>query len=189
MSDTLGVGNLFRVEPDDPASLSLMWAVGEEVNTNHKRPAGVADCLQRSEHGVSASSSEISAVLKSEPTRAALSDKSDGFKEEARPFAFDSAAFRVGAGDVLTGRTSDEDVGQSSEVGKNSFFREGSNVIVNQNPRIVLCVKCAPPGYILASRKCLESGPVHSERPSAGCRTEKIKHLHPCLLKSTGARS
>lgn len=84
--------------------------VGADVaSTDHKRPAGVADGLQRSEDGVSAPSSEISAVLKSEPTRADFSDDADGFEVEAAPLAFDALAFGVGWADVLAGRASDDD--------------------------------------------------------------------------------
>ena len=78
----MGVGNLCDIAADEPASGPFM--VGADVSsTNHERPAGVAECFQRSEDGVSASSSEISAVLKSEPTRAALSDDADRIEEEA----------------------------------------------------------------------------------------------------------
>lgn len=86
------------------------------VSTHHARFAGVAERFQRSEQPVSTASSEISAVLKSEPARAAISDQADGFEVEARPLAFDSLAARVGAGDVLARRRSDDDVGEHPKV-------------------------------------------------------------------------
>lgn len=79
------------------------------VATDHERPAGVAEVLQLTEHPVSAPSSEVSAVLKSEPTRADFSDDADGFEVEAAPLAFDALAFGVGWADVLAGRASDDD--------------------------------------------------------------------------------
>ena len=86
------------------------------VSTHHARFAGVAEHLQFIEQPVSAASSEISAVLKSEPARAAISDQADGFEVEARPLALDPLAFRVGAGDVLARRRSDDDVGEHPKV-------------------------------------------------------------------------
>lgn len=67
------------------------------VSTHHTRFDGVAERFQFSEQPVSAASSEIRAVLKSEPARAAISDKPDGFEVEARPLAFDPFALGVGA--------------------------------------------------------------------------------------------
>lgn len=91
--------------------------VGADVaSTHHARFAGVAERFQRIEQPVRAASSQISAVLKSEPARAAISDKADGFEVEARPLAVDPLAFGVGAGDVLAGRRSDDDVGEHPEV-------------------------------------------------------------------------
>jgi hypothetical protein len=74
------------------------------VSTNHEEPAGVVECFQCGLDPVSAPSSEISAVLKSEPTRSALSDNADGFEVEARPLAIDTLAFGVSAADVLARR-------------------------------------------------------------------------------------
>jgi len=101
-SDFRGVGKLFCVTADDPRALPLMIGA-DVVATNHDRPAGVVEAFQLTEHPVSAASSEVSAVLKSEPTRADFSDDADGFKEEPRPFAIDALAFGVGAADVLAG--------------------------------------------------------------------------------------
>lgn len=107
------------------------------VSTHHARFDGVAECFQRSEHCVSPSSSEIRAVLKSEPTRSAFSDDAYGFEEEAAALAFDALPFGVGAADVLAGRASDDGFGEISEIGNNSICREGSNVIVEHHARVV----------------------------------------------------
>jgi hypothetical protein len=109
-------------------------------SSHHARFAGVAERLQEKEQPVSAASSQISAVLKSEPARAALSDKPDGFEVEARPLAFDSPAFGVGAGDVLARRRADDDVGEHPKVGKKSSCREGAHVLVESDMGIVLRV-------------------------------------------------
>jgi hypothetical protein len=93
---------LLDVTADDPRALPLMIGT-DVVATNHDRPAGVVEAFQLTENPVSAASSEVSAVLKSEPTRADLSDDADGFEEEARPFAVDAFALGVGAADVLAG--------------------------------------------------------------------------------------
>lgn len=81
------------------------------ASTDHERPAGVAEFFQCSEHEVCASSSEISAVLKSEPTRADFSDDADGFEVETAPLAFDAFAFGVGWADVLARGAPDDDSG------------------------------------------------------------------------------
>ena len=80
------VGNLVDVEANDPGSGPFVvrahaGAALSVASTDHERPAGVAEAFQRSEDPVCALSSEISAVLKSEPTRAAFSDDADGFEE------------------------------------------------------------------------------------------------------------
>jgi len=86
--------------------------VGADVaSTDHKRPAGVAEFFQCREGEVCASSSEISAVLKSEPTRADFSDDAGCFEVEAAALAFDAFTFGVGGADVLAGRASDNDSG------------------------------------------------------------------------------
>lgn len=109
-SEAIGVGNLGEVASDEPRPRALV--VGSDIaSTDHERPAGVAEFFQCSEHEVCASSSEISAVLKSEPTRADFSDDADGFEVEAAAVAFDAFAFGVGGADVLAGRTSDDDSG------------------------------------------------------------------------------
>ena len=73
---------MLDIAGEEPAAGSLV--IGPDVaSTNHDRPAGVADCLQRSDDGVSAASSEISAVFKSCPTRSDFSDDADCFEVEA----------------------------------------------------------------------------------------------------------
>ena len=125
--------------------------VGTDIfSSHHARFAGVAERFQEKEQPVSAASSEVSAILKSEPARAALSDKPDGFEVEARPFAVDSLAFGVGAGDVLAWRRSDDDVGEESEVGNKSSCREGADILVESDMGIVLRVENAAPLYDLA---------------------------------------
>jgi len=128
-SEAMGVGNLPDIASDEPGPGPLV--IGADVSsTNHERPAGVAEILQRSEHGVSAPSSEISAVLKSEPTRAALSDDADCLEKEAGTLAFDALALGVCRADVLAWRASDNDVGQETEVSDKSVCRERSNVVI-----------------------------------------------------------
>lgn len=116
----IGVGNLIEVASDDPAPGALV--VGSNVSsTNHERPAGVAECFQRSEDGVSSPSSEIRAVFKSEPTRAAFSDEADRIEVEAAALAFDAFALGVGAADVLARRASDDGVGKAVTVPNKSI--------------------------------------------------------------------
>jgi len=150
-------------------------------STNHDRPAGVAECFQRSEHCVSSSSSEIRAVLKSEPTRASFSDNSDCFEEEAAALAFDAFAFGVGAGNVLAGWASDDCVGEISEIGNNSICREGSNVIVEHHARVIHGIECTAPIDELTCSDCLKSGPVEAERPATSGRAEKVENSHAAL--------
>jgi hypothetical protein len=134
-----GVGKLAGVIADEPGSLADV--VGADIrSTHHARLAGVAERFQVIEQPVSAASSEISAVLKSEPARAAISDKADGFEVEARARAIDPFAFGVSAADVLAGRAADDDVGQGAKVGNKSSCREGAHVFVKSDMGIVLCV-------------------------------------------------
>jgi hypothetical protein len=133
------------------------------VSTHHARLAGVAERFQCIEQPVSAASSEVTAVLKSEPARAAISDQTDGFDVETRPFAFDTFAFGVGAGDVLARRAADNDVGQEAEIGNKSSCVEGSDVIIEADMREILRIKDAPPFDDLASGDGDESGSVQTE--------------------------
>lgn len=144
-------------------------------STNHERLRGVADSLQRSEDPVCAASSEISAVLKSEPTRLAFSDNSDGFEEQSGLLAIDAETFCVGAGDVLAGRASDNDAGQTAEVSPESFSGKGANIVIDQHVRVVLRVERAPPFDILACGDRLVSCTMHAERPAAGGRAEQVE--------------
>ncbi|ODU22791.1 MAG: hypothetical protein ABS87_01075 [Sphingomonas sp. SCN 67-18] len=147
--------------------------IGADVcSTNHERPAGVADSLQRRDDRVSAPSSEISAVLKSEPTRADFSDDPDGFEEQAGPFAFDAFAFGVCAADVLAWRASDNDVGEETEVGNKSGCRESADVVIDRNPGIVLAVEDATPFDVFAGGDGAIAGAVHAEGPAARRRAE-----------------
>nr|WP_236626853.1 hypothetical protein [Sphingomonas sp. MM-1] len=165
------------IAPDEPGPGAFM--VGPDVSsTNHERPAGVADCLQSREHGVRAPSSEISAVLKSEPTRAALSDEADGFEVEARPFAFDTFSLGVGATDVLAGRASDDDGWKVSEIVEKSACAEGSNVIIDLHAGVVFGIERSPPRDHLAGRHRAIAGPVHAERPAPGGGAEQVQHAH-----------
>jgi len=133
--------------------------VGAEISsTHHARFAGVAERRQRIEQSVRAASSEMSAVLKSEPARAAVSDQTDGFVVEPRPLAIDPASLDVGDRDVLAGRTADDDVGQEAEVGNKSSCREAAYVPVEAGIRIVLRVEDAAPLDDLARRHGDEAG-------------------------------
>lgn len=151
------------------------------VSTDHERPAGVAERFQRSEDRVCAPSSEISAVLKSEPTRSDFSDDANGFKEETGALAFDALTLGVGAGDVLAGRASDDDAGKSSKVCEQAGRRERADIVIDGDPRIVLGIERAPPVDRLARGHSLEARTMHAERPAAGSSAEKVKdgQRHP----------
>lgn len=152
---------MLDIAPDDPTPGPFV--IGSDVSsTNHKRPAGVAEFFQRSEDGVSAPSSEIRAVFKSEPTRTALSDDADGFEVEPAALAFDTFTFGVGAGDVLARRASDDDGRKSSEISKNSICREGANIVIYPDAWVILLVKSTAPIDELASRHCREACPMHA---------------------------
>ncbi len=148
------------------------------VSTHHARFDGVAERFQLSEQPVSAASSEISAVLKSEPARAAISDKADGFEVEAGPLAVDPFALGVGAGDVLARRAADDDVGQESEIGNKSGCGEAADVVVESDMGIVFRVKDAPPFDDLAGGDGDEAGTVQAERPAARRGAEEVERAH-----------
>jgi len=175
-SEAIGVGNLREIASDEPASGPFM--IGADVSsTNHDRPAGVADCLQRSEDGVSAPSSEIRAVLKSEPTRSAFVDDADRFEVEARPLPIDTFAFGVGAADVLAGRASDDDGRKSSKISEKSVCRKGADIIVNLHAGVVFGIEGAAPGLDLAGRNRAEASAMHAERPATGSGAEEVENL------------
>ena len=172
-----GVGKLFGVVADEPGPLADM--VGADIiSTHHARFDGVAERFQFIEQPVSAASSEIRAVLKSEPARAAISDQTDGFEIEARPFAVDATPFGVGAGDVLTRRAADNDVGQDSEIGNKSSCGETAHVVVESDMGIVLCVEDTPPLDDLAGGDRDEAGTMQAERPTAGRCAEQVERQH-----------
>ncbi|ANV26864.1 hypothetical protein BA939_23605 [Rhizobium sp. S41] len=149
--------------------------IGSDVpSTYHERPAGVAECFQCSEDGVSAPSSEIRAVFKSEPTRTAFSDDADCFEVEPAALAFDAFAFCVGAGDILARGASDDDRRESSGISNNSICCERADIVIDKDIRVVLLIDCAAPIDVLAGRYRLEACTVHSERPTAGRCAEKI---------------
>ena len=145
------------------------------VSTHHARFAGVAERFQRIEQPVSAASSEVTAVLKSEPARAAISDQTDGFEVETGALALDPFAFGVGAGDILARRAADDDVGEESEIGNKSSCREGSDVVVEADMREILRIADAPPFDDLAGGDGDEAGAVQAERPAARRGAEEIE--------------
>lgn len=150
--------------------------IGADVlSTNHERPAGVADRLHCAEHGIRASSSEISAVLKSKPTRADFSHDSDRLEIEARSRAFDALALGVGAADILARGASDDDGGKETEISQKSLCRKGANIFVKPHIWIVFGVERAAPIDLLAGGHGVESGAVEAQRPSAGGGAEKIE--------------
>ena len=171
------------------------------VSTHHARFDGVAERFQFSEQPVSAASSEIRAVLKSEPARAAISDQTDGFEVEARPFAVDASPFGVGAGDVLARRAADDDVGQDSKVGNKASCCEAAHVLVESDMGIVLCVKDAPPFDDFAGGDGDEAGAVQAKGPAARRGAEEVERAHhsqspyslsqnrPCSSASRRSRS
>ena len=131
---------MFRVEADEPRTAAD--TVGADVSsTHHARFAGVAERFQRIEQPVSAASSQVSAVLKSEPARAAISDQTDRFEIEPRPLAIDPEPFDLRDRDVLAGRAADDDVGEKSEVGNKSGCCERPDVFVEEDMRVVLRVE------------------------------------------------
>ena len=148
------------------------------VSTHHARFDGVAERFQFIEQPVSAASSQISAVLKSEPARAAISDQADGFEVEARPFALDAFPLGVGAGDILARRAADDDVGKDAKVGNKSSCRESTDVVVDADMRIVLCVKDAPPLDDFAGGYGEEAGAMQAERPASGRCAEQVEGAH-----------
>ena len=147
------------------AVLFIVAGLGWTVLTL-QRSDFVTSANQFIEQPVSAASSEIRAVFKSEPARAAISDQADGFEIEARPLAVDPFALGVGAADVLAGRATDDDVGQDSKVGNKASCRESAHVLVESDMWIVLCIKDAPPFDDFGGDGD-EAGAVQAERPAA----------------------
>lgn len=180
-----GVPNLFEIASDDPATGPLM--VGADVaSTNHKRPAGVVDTFQCSDDGVSAPSSEISAVLKSEPTRSHLSDDADSFEVEARTLAFDAAPLGVGAADVLAGRGADDDGWEAPMIAKKSGCREGADIVIDFHAGVVFGVDGAAPCLDLARSERAVTGSMHAERPTAGGSAEEVENIdHASTARAT----
>ncbi len=163
--------------------------VGVDVaSTYHARPAGVADCLQRSDDGVSSASSEISAVLKSEPTRTALSDNADGFEIEPAALAFDAPPFGVGAADVLAWGTSNNEGRKSSKISEKSVCRKGAYIVIHSHMRVVFGVERAPPSLDFARGNGGISSAVHTTRPAACGRAEEVKDFDGHFRPSTPAR-
>ena len=153
--------------------------VGPDVaSTDHKRPAGVAEFFHRNEDGVSTPSSEISAVLKSDPTRSALSDDADDFEDEAAAFTFDARAFGVGAGDVLAGIGGDEKFGKSSNVGSHLVRRERPDVVINFHSGVVLGIEGTAPIDPFAGGHGFEASAVQAQRPASGRSAEQVQHPH-----------
>ena len=154
--------------------------VGPDVaSTDHKRPAGVAEFFHRNEDGVSTASSEISAVLKSDPTRSALSDNTDDFEDEAAALAFDARAIGVGAGDVLAGIGGDEKFGKSSNVGSHLVRCERPDVVIDFHSGVVLGIEGAAPFDPFAGGHGLEARAVQAERPASCGGAEQVEHPHP----------
>jgi hypothetical protein len=145
-------------------------------STHHARFDGVAERLQRIEQPVRAASSEVSAVLKSEPARAAFSDQPDGFEVESRPRAVDAFAPCVGAADVLARRAARDKVGQETNVGNKSPCGEGADVVVEADMGIVLRVEHAPPRNNLAGGDGDEARTVQAARPATGRSREQVQH-------------
>jgi hypothetical protein len=176
-SEAIGVGKLLGIVADEPGPLADM--IGADItSSHHARFAGVAERFQRSEQPVSAASSEIRAVLKSEPARAALSDKPDGFEVEAGSLSVDSLAFRVGAADVLARRRPDDDVGKDAKVGNKSSCREAADVVVESDIGVVLRVEDAAPLDDFAGRNGEEAGAVQAKRPAARRGAEQVERPH-----------
>jgi len=170
-----GVAKLDWIEADEPGAAADVVRA-DVSSTHHARFAGVAERFQCSEQPVSAASSQVSAVLKSEPARPAISNQTDGFAVEARPRAVDPFAPGVGAADVLAWRAARDEVGQEAEVGNKSPCREGPDVIVEADMGIVLRVEHAPPWNDLAGGDGDEARPVQAQRPAASRTREQVQH-------------
>lgn len=169
------MGKLRGIVANEPGPFADM--TGADISsTHHARLDGVAERLQRIEQPVRAASSEVSAVLKSEPARAAFSDQPDGFEVEARPRAVDAFTPCVGAADVLARRAAGDKVGQETEVGNKSPCREAADVVVEADMRVVLRVEHAPPGNDLAGGDGDEADPVQAQRPATGRSREQVQH-------------
>lgn len=151
--------------------------VGADIrSTHHAWPAGVAERFQLIEQPVRAASSEITAILKSEPARAALSDQADGLEIEARSLPLDPLALRVGAADVLAWWRSDDDVGQAAEVGNKSSCREVADIRVESDMREILRIKDAAPFHDLAGGDGDEARAMQAEAPAARGGAEEVEH-------------
>jgi hypothetical protein len=161
------------IEADEPASLSFVVSA-DVSSTNHEWPAGVADCRQRIDDPVSASSSEISAIFKSEPTRPAFVDKSDSLEVEAASLSVDALAFGVGAADVLARRRADDDVGKSNTVPNKSVCGECGDIVIDGNSGVILQVKRAPPRDDFACGYGVIARAMHAQRPPARRRAKQV---------------
>jgi hypothetical protein len=159
------------VDSDKPHALPLVRGA-DIVSTHHERPAGVAESLQFNEEPVDASSSEARAVLKSAPTRPALSDDADGLEEQAGALAVDAAALGVRGAGVLAWGGADDDIGEADAIGNKSSCPEGSHVIVEPRVGEVPAEDGAAPRVDFAGGDGSEAGAVQAERPAATCAAE-----------------
>jgi hypothetical protein len=137
----------------------------EVASSNHVRPAGVTDRVQRVRDPVIASSLDESAVLSNEPTRSDFIDDADGVIEEVVGVEASTAA---DGGVLAAGRGARNKINLGDAVGAEALAAEGSEVIVLLHLRIVLGVERAPPGHRLAGRNGGDSGAVQTQRPCAG---------------------
>ncbi|AHI26373.1 hypothetical protein H845_2443 [Komagataeibacter xylinus E25] len=170
-----GVGKLSGIVANEPGPFADM-AGADISSTHHARFNGVAERLQRVEQPVRAASSEVSAVLKSEPAWAAFSDQADGFEVETRPRAVDAFAPGVGAADVLARRAARDKVGQETEIGNKSPCGEGADVVVEPDMGVVLRVEHTSPRDDLAGGDGDEASPVQAQCPAAGRPREQVQH-------------
>lgn len=164
------------------------------VATDHERPAGVAEAFQRTENPVCASSSQVRAVLKSDPTSAAssafaaealdLPDDADGLEIEPASLPVDALPLGVGAADILAGRGASDEIGKSSNVGKQSFAGERADIVIDQDSGIVFGIEGPAPRDPFAGGEGLKSGPVKAKRPATGRRAEKVENLHAARSRS-----
>tara|TARA_R110002074_G_scaffold262994_2_gene435140 strand:+ start:20909 stop:21298 length:390 start_codon:yes stop_codon:yes gene_type:complete len=125
--------------------------------------------------GVISPSSEIRAVLKSEPTRADFSDDADGFEIEAATGTLNAFAFGIGAADILAGRASDDKSGEPPQISEKSGCRKGADIVIDLHAWVVFRIERAPPCLDFARGDGREARAGHAERPSAGGCAEQVE--------------
>jgi hypothetical protein len=147
-------------------------------SAHHERPDGVADRFQRIGDPVVASRLELRAVLKSNPTWAALVDDSDGVEEQVVGFKATTSALRVDAGELDAGRASGDHVGKSSCVSQHLGAGEAPEIVIELHPWKVRGEHVAPPIDGFACRHSRHPGAMETEAPAARGAGAEVQHPH-----------